>query len=343
MTMTATGPAGAREFSRYLGGLEGQDAPLLGHLVLYSVFESQVTPGQLALWFDQLGLDKIWLPGDIRPVDVYERITGPAGVKKSYRLGEPQTRSQVGRLGARGQWVTLMVRHVSRDNDKIVRHVVREVRDEEQARLSYTAKVGEVIFRRDPDSKAAHGAGQVEINPEVPALAQLPASEMHQVLDCLEEISREFEAGRLYLSSDRLRAMIRKYIENLLPVRIRSGVYFVGRQHAETLGKLRELVSRFTGKSNLTRIPLPDQDEQRDMIIAAFISQTDYEIRKLSADIRAAIDDGASDAVVQRLTRRFRELKASASEHEQLLGASVEDAHASMEVVEKQLKKLLDL
>jgi hypothetical protein len=236
-----------------------------------------------------------------------------------------------------------MVRHVSRDNDKIVRHVVREVRDEEQARLSYTAKVGEVVFHRDPDAKSAHGAGRVEISPEVPALAQLPASEMHQVLDCLDEISREFEAGRLFLSSDRLRAMIRNYIENFLPVRIRSGVYFVGRQHAETLGKLRELVSRFAGKSSLTRIPLPDQEEQRDMIIAAFMSQTDHEIRKLSADIRTAIGADASDAVIQGLTRRFRELKASASEHEQLLGESIDDAHASMEVVEKQLKKLLDL
>ena len=341
--MTMTDQRGARDFTRYLGGIEGEGVPLLGHLVLYSVFESQVTPGQLALWFDQLGLDKTWLPGDIRPVDVYERITGPAGVKKTYRLGEPQTRSQIRRDGARGQSVTLMVRHVSRENDKIVRHVVREVRDEEQTRLSYTAKVGEVVFRRDPDPKAAHGAGQVEINPEVPALAQLPASEMHQVLDCLEEISREFEAGRLYLSSDRLRAMIRNIIEDLLPVRIRSGVYFVGRQHAGTLGKLRELVSRFASKSALTRIPLLDQDEQRDMIIAAFISQTDQEIRKLSADIRTATDQGASDAVTQRLTRRFRELKASASEHERLLGDSIEDARTSMEVVEKQLRKLLDL
>jgi hypothetical protein len=65
--MTMTYQPGAQDFTRYLGGLEGQDAPLLGHLVLYSVYESQVTPGQLALWFDQLGLDKIWLPGGIRP------------------------------------------------------------------------------------------------------------------------------------------------------------------------------------------------------------------------------------------------------------------------------------
>jgi hypothetical protein len=43
------------------------------------------------------------------------------------------------------------------------------------------------------------------------------------------------------------------------------------------------------------------------------------------------------------LARRFRELKASTSEHEQLLGESIEDARTSMEVVEQQLKKLLDL
>jgi len=341
--MTMTDRAGAQDFTRYLGGMEGQGAPLLGHLVLYSVSESQVTPGQLALWFDQLGLDKTWLPGEIRPVDVYERITGPAGVKKTYPLGEPQTRSQVRRQGARGQTVTLMLRHVTRDTSVIVRHLVREVRDEEQTRLSYTAKVAEVVFCRDPAPYAAHGAGTVKITPELPALAALPASEQDQVLDCLDDIKQEFESGRLFLSSDRLRAMIRNYIENFLPVRIRSGVYFVGRQHAETLAKLRELVARFASKSSLTRIPLPDQDEQRDMIIAVFISQTDDQIRKLSADIRKAIDEDASEAVAQGLTRRFRELKATAQQHEQLLGASIQDAHASMEIVEKQLRKLLDL
>jgi hypothetical protein len=52
-----------------------------------------------------------------------------------------------------------MQRDVTRDSNEIVYHLVREVRDEEQAGLSYTAKVGEIPFRRDPGPKAAQGAG----------------------------------------------------------------------------------------------------------------------------------------------------------------------------------------
>ncbi len=37
----------------------------------------------------------------------------------------------------KGREATLMIRHVSRDNSQIVRHLVREVRDEEATRLTY--------------------------------------------------------------------------------------------------------------------------------------------------------------------------------------------------------------
>jgi hypothetical protein len=144
--MTISEPIEARDFTAALGVLEGEGAPLLGHLVLYSVYEGSVTPAQLDLWFGELGLDKKWLPGEIRPVDVFEKIAGPAGVKVTYRLGEPQTRSQARRDGSKGQAVTLMFRHVARDANTVVRHLVREVRDEGEARLAYTAKVGEVVF-----------------------------------------------------------------------------------------------------------------------------------------------------------------------------------------------------
>lgn len=46
----------------YLEAMYASGTPLLGHLVLYSVFEGEVTPGQLHLWFTQLGLDAAFLP-----------------------------------------------------------------------------------------------------------------------------------------------------------------------------------------------------------------------------------------------------------------------------------------
>lgn len=236
-----------------------------------------------------------------------------------------------------------MVRHVSRDSNEIVRHVVREVRDAGAKALSYDSHVATVIFRRDQDPKAAHGAGSLQVVPDADEIGRLGLDEQRQVLRMLDEITEAMRTGRLFLSADRLRKMIRDYVESLNPVRIKSRDYFVSRQHAQTLARLRDLVKRFGNKSAVTRIPLPDADEQREMVINAFVTQTDEELRKLSAEIRDAITAGVKEdsARVRDLVRRFRELKATAAEHEKLLGNSIEDAHASMEIVNTQLRKLL--
>ncbi len=341
--MTISEPAGEREFSAYVEAMEGEDAPLLGHMVLYSIFEGQVTPDQVALWFAELGLDPSFLPGQIRPVDVYEKITGPAGVRRKYSIGEPQTRYRARRDGARGQVVTLMIRHVSRDSNVIVRHVVREVRDEAETRLSYTAKVAEVVFCRDPAAKAQPGAGSVKVTPEQDVIGQLPAREQDQVNDMLDDIRGAFENGRLFLTADRLRATVRSYVESLYAIRVRTtgGVYFVGRQHARTLASLRELVKRFGTGSSLTRIPLPDRDEMREMVISAFIARSEDELTKLARNIDEARANEASDATIQALHRRYQDLVKAAQEHEELLGTAADDTKAAMNLVQAQLTSLL--
>jgi hypothetical protein len=341
--MTMTEPVRARDFTGYLKDLEDEDAPLLGHLVLYSIYESQITPDQLALWFTELDLDNSFLPGEIRASDVFEKITGPAGVKRVYAIGEAQSTYRRNQGGDTGQTATLMVRHVSRDSNEIVRHVVREVRNAGAKALSYDSHVATVIFRRDQDPKAAHSAGSLQVVPDADEIGRLGLDEQREVLRMLDEITEAMRNGRLFLSADRLRKMIRDYVESLNPVRIKSGDYFVGRQHVQTLARLRDLVRRFQNKSAVTRIPLPDAYEQREMVINAFVTQTDEELRRLSAEIRDAITAGIKEdsARVRDLVRRFRELKATAAEHEKLLGNSIEDAHASMEIVNAQLRKLL--
>jgi hypothetical protein len=57
-------------------------------------------------------------------------------------------------------------------------------------------------------------------------------------------------------------------------VRPTGGVYFVYRTHDATLSALRVLVSRFGEGSHLSRVPIPDQDEMREMVIAAFTTRS---------------------------------------------------------------------
>jgi hypothetical protein len=54
------------QLAGYLGAMNADGAPLLGHLVLYSVFEGKVTPAQLAAWFRELFLDAAFLRAPVR-------------------------------------------------------------------------------------------------------------------------------------------------------------------------------------------------------------------------------------------------------------------------------------
>lgn len=71
----------------YLTTMDGDDAPLLGHLVLYSILEDKITPAQVQLWFTELGLDPSFVPAEIRPVDVFEKITAPGRSRPARRAG----------------------------------------------------------------------------------------------------------------------------------------------------------------------------------------------------------------------------------------------------------------
>jgi hypothetical protein len=51
---------------------------------------------------------------------------------------------------------TLMIRHLHRDRDQIVRHVVREVRDEAETRLAYDTRRPDACSTTTAGSTAAH-------------------------------------------------------------------------------------------------------------------------------------------------------------------------------------------
>lgn len=111
--------------------------------------------------------------------------------------------------------------------------------------------------------------------------------------------------------------------------------------HAQTLSALRVLVGRFDAGSHLSRVPIPDQDEMREMVVAAFTTKARDDLSKLAADIAAAQRDGATEATVNALYKRFRDLQASAAEHAQHLNTSLDDTTAALQLVNAQLASLL--
>ncbi|MFI9587774.1 DUF6744 family protein [Streptomyces sp. NPDC052236] len=344
--MTAQPATGDAAFGACTAAMDSGETPLLGHLVLYSVFDGEVTPVTLEAWFKELELDPQFLPPPVRQVDAYEKVTGPDGVKASYPLDDPsatgpahtraRSRKEADRL-FRGSSATLMVRHVRRDGGQIVRHVVREVRNPLNTSLNYDTGIGVATFHRDHRQGAAEGSGTLEVEPDNAAIARLPEAEQARVRAMLADIDASYQRRCTYLTGDKLRNVVRRYVESLGAIRVRAtgGAYFVHRQHAATLAALRELVSRFGGESNLTRIPLPDQEEMRELVISSLTTKTREELVKLSRGIAAAQREG-KHAQAQRLYQRFAELQKATGRHAELLSTSLEDAEAAMQLVKKQ-------
>lgn len=316
-------------------------------MVLYSVFEGTVTPGQLEGWFRDLGLDEKFLPAPIRSVDAFEKVTGPCGICRSYPLDDPggnaASRRRRTRQDGKGREATPMIRHVRRDKDQVVRHLVREVRDEASVKLSYDVRRAECVFRRDQAPSVPHGAGTLLVTPDYEAIRQLPQAEHDTVGQVLTELQAAYRHHCTDLTGDRLRAVIRGYIEGLSAVRMRptGGEYFVHRSHSGTLAALRELVSRFGDGSHLSRVPVPDEDEMREMITTAFTTRARDELAKLAIDIATAQRDGVGGAALATLHKRFRDLQASAAEHARLLSTSLDDTKATLQLVNTQLASLL--
>jgi len=337
---------GDAAFDAYTETLEAGQAPLLGHLVLYSIFDGQVTPEKLERWFRELGLDLQFLPGVLRRDAAFEKVTGPAGVRTVYPLDDPtadprpKSRRKADQVDRQA---TLMLRHVRRDRREIVRHVVREVRDEQETKLSYDSKLGEAIFRFDTNPNSAPGDGALRVAPDNAEIAKLPEAEQGVVRDMLDEIGSAYELRRTFYSGDALRKVIRAYVEDMRATKVRptGGVYFVNRMHADTLASLRTLVARFGAGSQLVRIPIPDQDEMREMVINAFTTQAKDELNQLALEIAAAQRDGASDTTIAKLHRRFREVQKATAEHSELLSTSLEDTTAALDLVKLQLGTLL--
>ncbi|MFD8498004.1 DUF6744 family protein [Amycolatopsis sp. NPDC059657] len=337
-------PTGDAVFDRYTESVSDGTTPLLGHLVLYSIVDSEVTQPQLANWFRQLGLDQQMVPPELRAVDAFERITGRDGVREVYALdGESELAKRRRRREPPERQATLMIRNVARDKHRIERHIVREVRDQTEVKLSYDTHLGSVVFERDNAPSSGPGDGQLVVTPDNKAINKLPEAERKIVRKMLGEIESSYQWHLNFLTGDKLRSMIRRYIESLSAVRVRKtgGVYFVYHQHSATLGRLRQLVEKFGSGSHLVRVPLADQDEMREMVVTAVTTKAAEDLNKLSAEIAAAQRNGVSDEEIAELYRRFRDVQAATTDHSTRLSTSLDDTEAAMNLVKAQLGSLL--
>lgn len=319
--------------NRYLYSATADNADaLLGYLVIYNIAGIEpVTADEVRNWFEELELKPRYLPGPPRPDDAFERATGAA--KASYPLGQRRRNHTT-----KGQTVTLMMRNVTRDETRIVRHLVRELADHDHEELSYEVRLAEAQFLRNTTPGLPDGAGDMHLNVEQHEVDRLGDRERGTITALLDQIARDFDNRSRYISADRLRTLVRDYIEEeLRAVRVQRGLYFVHLKHAAALAALRTLVSRFDAELN--RVPLPNIDEMRTMVDGAFESKAQADLESLARDI-ARVQADPKNYQVRKLEQRYNAVRLAAEEYQQTLDANLTTVDATLDLVKAQMASL---
>lgn len=341
-----TTPTGARNLLTDYDATISQ-GPILGYIVMYSVFRGEVTHDTATAWFRELRLDQAMLPGKLRPDNAFERVTGSDGVHDTYNLADLDTPDPLtatppdpapAATGVRS--ANLMIRHVSRSTATILRHIVREVRDETAAELAYDTHLGEVEFRR---AVGRDGDGTLTVRLDHAAIAKLPDAEQARVHAMADKLWERYRWQCSYLGSDRVRSLLLKYIRTLdaIAARPTGGVYFVPADHDAVLTRLREFVDRVGGGSMLTRLPLPDQAENRQLVIQSFVTSASDELRKLSIEIADARRNGINSNQLTALHQRYIAVQTRTARYSQRLETSLTTTEADLELVQRQLSDLI--
>lgn len=248
----------------------------LGRLVWYSVTEETKVNysdfcGEILNVYSTLnGTIPPVLPPAPRDVDVFKRactaakrVNVPAPVNVAYSKSN------------------YTVRPAGSDETKVWRVIVREDLDTENHSLGYTELV-KIAYDRNMNA--------IMFTPLVAPTDDAVAPEMSK--DIQDYYTRE--AGNL--TAYFIREYVRRMLErDLYAIRVRpsGGVYFIHEQYAPVVEALETAMSNIADKygSSMHSLPLLDDGKQREMLRAAFESESVGEVDRLLGDVSEILRD----------------------------------------------------
>lgn len=296
----------------------GQQVPILGHLVWYSVKETRIKPDELKKLFADLSIPPNFLPRDPSPINAFKRATSEADesivVKRENGLTD-----------------TFMIRFVSSTDKEIVKTIVREVRDSGNKTLSYD-EVGKAHFDKDT---------------RVPRWHANPGCE--QILNTLQNLYNEYTG---YITGRQIRGFLYEIVESLHPTLVRpsGAVYFIPHVHSEMVEKLEKLMQRLEpyGITDFQTIfesmPLIDADKTRALVEARFEQQSTVEVDKALRELSALLTTGAevTPHTAGQYVQQLDALKKKIRSYEELLQKEMSISNTKASVLEQQVLALLN-
>lgn len=309
-------------YREQLAGLPAKK--FIGAVVWFTINETKVTRDEIVKLFIDNGLDERFVPNPIKAVDAFRRATSRAEVEYDYD-GDKQS-------------ATLYVDEVDYDDDRVVQHIYRKVRDRKAIELHHT-QVGEAIFYRQSRSAKKQGAGGESVKFSMKR-AQLTDREQEITGEFINATHKAYERNKQFITGQALRGMVRNYVvsTNAISVRPSGGVYFVHKSRVETIDALAKVIAELGNGSVLHTLPLIDTDQQRSMLTEAFQDEVVEECDRLLRDLAQVNETAATKGgkvtvnTYAKLKAQLDETMSRADEYTKVLGLSQERSAASIEL-----------
>jgi hypothetical protein len=276
----------------------------------------RVTRQWMADQFKKLQLDPKFLPDKLNPINAFKAVSTNA--RREYPLVEA------------GMTARLMVREVTTDGERIVRHVIREVCDSKGEMLSYD-HIGTLVLWRKRKSATNTSSNHLDMI----ALNAADSLDREHLKALFDQIHTDYLDACVNLQSQAIRAILRNYLGSLnaIAVKPQGGVYFVHTTRQDAIDSLQTLVGRIGQGCKFHQLPLLDTIEQREMLTDAYQDEVEHDVQVLLE--RIAIANKAGGVRVSTYTLLNVELQNitnRAHEWAQLLGLAQGRAGAALEL-----------
>ncbi len=293
------------------------DTERLGALVWYTVRDvTRPTRDEIRQAVQATGLPGAVVPKPIAPSDALRR-----------------TVKDLGTLPERDDGAGHIIRHLLRevpqeDKNRLSYHLVRETGDKARVELHY-AETGELHLDKPTGALTALSYDIMADEPE------------RKVLD---EAIAIYDFNREHYGSQAVRDLVGKALRTADPVTVRpsGGVFFVGRAHTATVRATARFLASFGGESHLYSVPVLDDSESREMVGDSLELQVQGEAGRVIEDLRALLASGkATQVSTEAALRSLRGLHELTERYEALLETKIDGARAALEAAQAQARTLL--
>ena len=281
--------------------------------------------------YEQAGIDRRFLPPEVRLPDAFRRATQDLATTAEVKDDDGKKRR-----------VALLMREVATDASRVVRQLVVEVRDEAHVRLIYEPCAQFELWK----SSGRASADAMDGMDSVPAAAtDLVRKAMDRFRAAWPDATKFLDDGHIRRAVDGLMTA-----EKVIDLRHNGGLYFALRAHASVVRQIETLFDVLKGAgaedAAFCSAPLVDRARQRGTVADAAMRQVTGDAQSLQRAIVKIIEEAQEGRKVRKETAHsyMTELKRLHDLAEEYRGATrdaLAGAAAALEVLKTEVVSLM--